>query len=594
MSKKQNPLLLKLLQHPFKGWALLLFFSFSLTAQPTEILPRGFSPSEILNPAPINFTNINALTNPPSGAVRAMAEWEELDALVITWDASFFGGIANILKNIARHAKEEVEVIIVCENGNALANSFLGQNIDTAKITFVEDNFNSIWVRDYGPNTVYLNDVEEQYFVDWIYNRPRPFDDAVVPEAIAATLDLPLYATTDQPTALVHTGGNFMSDGMGTAFSSRLVLLENEMQNQQQVEGTMNAFMGIDRYALMDVLTFDPIDHIDMHMKLLDEETLLVGEYPEGVADGPQIEANLQYVLDNFTTAYGNPFEVIRIPMPPQNGYYPDGVIEGDYRTYTNAVFVNKTILVPTYEEQFDTTALRIWRKAMPGYKIRSINSNAIIPYNGAIHCITKEVGTAEPLLINHSKIRKGCVNRDQLVEATVQHKSGIASVNLHFTTDTLGGYETVEMTNTVENTWAAMLPPVAELGEMFYYVHALANDGKEITRPIVAPAGYWKFPLEECLDVGTKDLIAEIKLEQIYPNPANGITVVPVKTSQQMLAKLEMSDVLGRNLTTLFSGRLTEGEHNFFIHAHQYAAGTYFVSLKTEQQTLVQKLIIR
>ena len=39
-----------------------------------------------------------------------------------------------------------------------------------------------------------------------------------------------------------------------------------------------------------------------MHMKLLDEETLLIGEYPEGTSDGPQIEANIQYVLSNFNT----------------------------------------------------------------------------------------------------------------------------------------------------------------------------------------------------------------------------------------------------------------------------------------------------
>ena len=48
--------------------------------------------------------------------------------------------------------------------------------------------------------------------------------------------------------------------------------------------------------------SYDGIHHIDMHMKLLDESTLLVSEYPTGVADGPQIEANLQYVLSNFTT----------------------------------------------------------------------------------------------------------------------------------------------------------------------------------------------------------------------------------------------------------------------------------------------------
>ena len=101
---------------------------------------------------------------------------------------------------------------------------------------------------------------------------------------------------------------------------------------------------------------FDGIHHIDMHMKLLDEETILMAEYPAGVADGPQIEANLEYVLSNHTSKWGTPFEVVRIPSPPEPGWgggFPDE--GGNYMTYTNSVFVNNTILLPTYYEEFDT-----------------------------------------------------------------------------------------------------------------------------------------------------------------------------------------------------------------------------------------------
>src|SRR5690348_6032002 len=90
--------------------------------------------------------------------------------------------------------------------------------------------------------------------------------------------------------------------------------------------------------------------------------------------------------------------------MPPDaGGDYPN--TGGDYRTYTNAVFVNKTIILPTYTQQYDTTAVRIYREALPGYNIQSINCNSIIPASGAIHCITKEVASADPLLISHQPL---------------------------------------------------------------------------------------------------------------------------------------------------------------------------------------------
>ena len=48
--------------------------------------------------------------------------------------------------------------------------------------------------------------------------------------------------------------------------------------------------------------------------------------------------------------------------------------MEGIYRTYTNAVFVNKTILVPTYRPSVDNPALDQWRDLMPGYNIVGID----------------------------------------------------------------------------------------------------------------------------------------------------------------------------------------------------------------------------
>ena len=167
-----------------------------------------------------------------------------------------------------------------------------------------------------------------------------------------------------------------------------------------------------------------------MHMKLLDEETILVGQYPPGIADGPQIEANLQYVLNNFQTCFGRPYKVVRIPMPPdQNGQYPPS---GQYRTYTNSIFVNKTVIVPTYEYQYDTTAFRIYREAMPGYNVVGINCNSIIGSLGAIHCIMKEVGVFDPVWISHATMEPEIFEGDSIaISAVIKTKSGIADASV-------------------------------------------------------------------------------------------------------------------------------------------------------------------
>ena len=124
-----------------------------------------------------------------------------------------------LLTQIIKHAKEESKVIVICENSSYVINYLNAYGVDTVNIEFVEDFYNTVWIRDYGAPTIYGNNVDSLYLVDWIYNRSRPLDDQV-PKIISEHLDVPLFATTNLPYDLVNTGGNFMSDGQGTGFSS--------------------------------------------------------------------------------------------------------------------------------------------------------------------------------------------------------------------------------------------------------------------------------------------------------------------------------------------------------------------------------------
>ena len=51
------------------------------------------------------------------------------------------------------------------------------------------------------------------------------------PYRVADEMSIPIFSTTEAPNDLVHTGGNFMADGMNTGFSSELVLEENGPNN---------------------------------------------------------------------------------------------------------------------------------------------------------------------------------------------------------------------------------------------------------------------------------------------------------------------------------------------------------------------------
>ena len=570
----------------------------------TTPLPKGISDWEMEQwlAHPLDLTNPSTLrgipTPPPGSNLRTAAEWEEIEVLTITWE-----GFPCILKQITAASVEECRVVIFSENVSETTSYLTGNScggpVAMDSVEVVDAASNSIWIRDYGANTVYTEYNDGRVLVDWLYNRPRPDDDAI-PDVLAAHMGLDLYSTIESPGDLMNTGGNWMSDGYGTAFASELILEENgggtswwttfPDHTEEEIDQIVQAYHGVDTYVKMDVLPYDGIHHIDMHMKLLDESTLLVSEYPTGVADGPQIEANLQYVLSNFTTKWGTPFDVVRIPSPPQyGGGYPSQ--NGDYLTYSNATFVNNTILLPTYYEQYDTTAIRIWEEAMPGYNVVGIDCDSgndnIISLSGAIHCITHSVGVADPLMISHLPLPDtDDTENAYAVTADLSHRSGMASVTLSWATSPDGPWTDVAMTEgIVEGGFAADIPAQAEGTTVHYYISAEANSGKTGARPMPAPEGWWSFKvLGETSSLDDED--ATSPWQALYPNPARAMTCLELNLPQATTCEVVLHNVFGQKVRTLHQGTLNRGVQRVFVDASTLAAGPYLVTLTTAQGT--------
>lgn len=552
-------------------------------------------------------------TMPPAG-VRTMAEWEETGTLLVAWNQ-----YKTVITQIIKAAKEECKVVVCCSTQSDILNA--KNTLTTAGID-IQSNIefaiippSTVWIRDYGPTTIYKNDVDSTYLIDWLYNRKNRENDDNLPISYGAYAGIPVYSTKIPQNDLVNTGGNFMSDGMGTAFASKLILRNNNQlmdgegsngndifgtanHTAQSIDALMDDYMGIKRYIKMKELPFDGIHHIDMHMKLLDEETILLGQYPNGVSDGPQIEANIQYVLDSFKTSFGRDFRVIRMPMPSFNGGFPPYSNAALYPTYVNMLIVNKTIIMPKYNHVMDVAAQDTMKKYMPGYEIVAINcsepvNNNPINSGGAIHCISKEVGVNEPLRIVHAAIRSADVDipSQWQVKSLVQHRSGIAGVSLFYTTNLNTGYTEIPMTaSNTANYFEANIPIQPTGTTIYYYIHATANAGKTINRPMPAPEGYWTFKAVQSSSTRWEDVA---KMAAIYPNPASAITVVPVNVKSTIRANVLLVNMFGQVVSTIFEGEIPTGSHNYFIHADQYPAGIYQVVLQTAHQQITQKLVI-
>jgi agmatine/peptidylarginine deiminase len=73
--------------------------------------------------------------------------------------------------------------------------------------------------------------------------------------------------------------------------------------------------------------------------------------------------------------------------MPPTH--------DGLWPTYTNVVYLNRTLLVPTYSfvpPSVEEKMLRVYQELLPGWKIVPIASDPLLEDYGSLHCATLNI----------------------------------------------------------------------------------------------------------------------------------------------------------------------------------------------------------
>jgi serine protease len=84
------------------------------------------------------------------------------------------------------------------------------------------------------------------------------------------------------------------------------------------------------------------------------------------------------------------------------------------------------------------------------------------------------------------------------------------------------------------------------------------------------------------------------LKLGAPYPNPFNGVTVIPLELSSPAHVELNVYNLLGQRVAELLSDApLATGSHSFLWNAGQAATGLYVITLKSGEQTQTQKILL-
>ena len=176
-----------------------------------------------------------------------------------------------------------------------------------------------------------------------------------------------------------------------------------------------------------------------------------------------------------------------------------------------------------------------------------------------------------------------------------MKHRTGIAVALLYYTTDTTQPYQSMVM-NVVggqNDLFTAQIPAQVAGTEIFYYVQALANSGKQQVRPMPAPTGYWHFHILAPAGIN-ENSAAKLEVLSVFPNPTKGIITIPVNFLQATYVTITLEDVTGKVVAKIFDGNTNQGLRQFIFDTKNSAKGIYALRVQTNNGQVVKKLVVQ
>lgn len=85
-----------------------------------------------------------------------------------------------------------------------------------------------------------------------------------------------------------------------------------------------------------------------------------------------------------------------------------------------------------------------------------------------------------------------------------------------------------------------------------------------------------------------------EYALHASYPNPTLGVAILPLDLPESAAVYVEVFDILGRRVTTLWDGILQAGRHELSLNGNRLAAGTYLIVAQIEAGGTSTPLVFR
>jgi agmatine/peptidylarginine deiminase len=324
-----------------------------------------------------------------------MLTWPHLDT---DW-SDILDKVEPVYVALCQQISQVEDVVIVAHNESLkahISNLLKNHEVDLTKVHFVVTPCNDTWARDHGPITTQNAEgklsIKDFTFTGWGNKFAAELDNKInsvlVNELARSEND---YDVVD----MVLEGGGIEINEAGTLLTTTECLLNdnrNPELSKDDVEAILKDKLGAKDFLWVDhgYLAGDDTDsHIDTLVRFAPKNTLVYVGCDDENDEHYAALTKMTEQLRSFRTPSGEAYKLIELPWP--KAIFDD---EGCRlpATYANYLIMNKTVLVPVYNDEKDALALKQIQLAYPEHTVIGIDCVPIIHQFGSLHCITMQL----------------------------------------------------------------------------------------------------------------------------------------------------------------------------------------------------------
>jgi len=94
-------------------------------------------------------------------------------------------------------------------------------------------------------------------------------------------------------------------------------------------------------------------------------------------------------------------------------------------------------------------------------------------------------------------------------------------------------------------------------------------------------------------IDQSEDNYISNFILHQNYPNPFNPSTSIEFTLPKSEFTTLKVFNILGKEVETLVSNNLNQGNHTYQFDGKNLASGVYYYQLVAGDFTVIKKMVL-